>query len=250
VGQVSRLTRIACFLAAVTCVVTVYVGGSATSSSASGASGRGATDPSADETAKQATGSLEDLGAGWTVYRKAGGFSKGDKKSCNLKFGSPLKVSDRGYAGTMFSDANKTTFVYSFSYVFRTEAAAKAYTASRNSSGFTQCKAAQDDAAAKKKDPKAFVRMAQTTSPAVGASGGVESFYQEEAGAKNADGSDGTSADYIRVAYRHGRVVYVIFIDASLASDQASATALNERINTTITNMSAAIETRLTALGA
>ena len=75
---------------------------------------------------------MQDLGAGWTQYRKAGGFARGDAKSCSYRFGSPLKMSDRGYAGPMFADATKTIFAYSTALVFRSEAAAKAYTAARS----------------------------------------------------------------------------------------------------------------------
>ena len=250
VRLVLRATRIAGSIFAATCLMVAYGTVSATSSGALTPSARGATDPSADTLAKQATTGLQDLGAGWTLYRKAGGFSKGVTKSCNIKFGSPLKISDRGYAGPMFTDASKTVFAYSSSYVFRSEAAAKAYTAARNSSAFTQCEATQDDAAAKKANPKAFVRMAATTSPAVGAPGGVESFYQEEAGAKNTDGTDGTNANYVRIGYRHGRVVYVVMIDVALASDGAGTTVRNERLNQAITGMNAAIEARLIAQGA
>ena len=247
--QVPKVLRIASSIVAATCMMAAYGGITATSSSASPPRARGATDPTADRIAKVATSSLKDLGAGWATYRKASGLAKSYKKDCNITSGSPLKISDRGYAGPMFNDATKATFAYSFAYVFRTEAAAKAYTTARTSPAFTQCKAAQDDAAAKKGHPKAFVRMGDTTSPAVGAPGGVESFYREDAGGKNADGSDGFNASYFRIGYRHGRVVYVIMIDTVLATDEAGTLALNERLNTTITNMSTAIEARLTALG-
>ena len=67
--------------------------------------------------------------------------------------------------------------------------------------------------------------MAVTTSPQIGAPGGPESFYEEEAGAKNADGTDGVNTAYYRSAYRHGRVVYVIKIDTAAAKDEASVRA-------------------------
>ena len=34
-------------------------------------------------------------------------------------------------------------------------------------------------------------------------------------------GSDALSAEYLRYTYRHGRVVYTVKVDASLASDEA-----------------------------
>jgi hypothetical protein len=250
VRQVSRGTRIASSIVAVTCAIAAYGGVAATSASASTRSARGATDPSADKTARAATVTVEDLGAGWTQYRKAGGFLTGDAKNCSYRFGSPLKVSDRGYAGPMFRDATKTIFAYSSAFVFRSEAAAKAYTASRTSPAYLKCQVAQDDAAQKKADPKTFVRLAVTTSPEVGAPGGPESFYEEDAGGKNADGTDGVNAAYYRSAYRHGRVVYVIKIDTAAAKDEASVPALGERLTTTATAMTTAIEGRLTALGA
>jgi hypothetical protein len=250
VRQVSRGTRIASSIVAVTCAIAAYGGVATNSASASTRSARGATDPSADKTARAATVTLEDLGAGWTQYRKAGGFSKGDAKSCGYRFGSPLKRSDHGYAGPMFRDATKTVFAYSDALVFRNEAAAKAYTLSRTSPAYLQCQAAQDDAAQKKADPKTFVRMAVTTIPEVGVPGGPESFYEEEAGSKNADGTDGVNAAYYRLAYRHGRVVYVLKMDTAAAKDEASVPALGDRLTATSTAMNTAIEARLTALGA
>ncbi len=159
---------------------------------------------------------LADLGAGWTQYRKAQGFTKTTKANCNTKFGSPLKAADRGYAGPMFTDTAQQSFVYSFAYVFKTKAAAKAYTAARGSQAFLDCEAATDDAAAKKANPDAFVRMARTTDPSIGGPEGVEAFYEEEAGGKNADGVEAVSADYVRYTYRHGRVVFVILVDTGL----------------------------------
>ena len=248
--QVSRVTRIASSIVAVTCVMVAYGGATSTASSASTPAGQGATDPSADSTARAATVTVQDLGAGWTQYRKAGGFARGDAKSCSYRFGSPLKMSDRGYAGPMFADATKTIFAYSTALVFRSEAAAKAYTAARTSPAYLRCQAAQDDAAQKKVDPKTFVRMTVTTSPEVGVPGGPESFYEEEAGGKNANGSEGVNANYYRATYRHGRVVYVVKMDSATAKDAASVPALTERLTTTVASMTTAIEGRLTALGA
>ena len=247
--QVPKVTRIASSIVAVTCMMVAYGGMTAASSSASTVAARGATDPSADKTARAATVTLEDLGAGWTQYRKAGGFSKGAAKNCSYRFGSPLKISDRGYAAPMFTDASKTIFVYSSAFVFRSEAAAKAYTAARTSPAFLACQAAQDDAAQKQADPKTFVRMAQTTSPEVGGPGGLESFYVEEAGTTNADGTEGVNADYFRGGYRHGRVVYVLKMDTAAATDEASRLALGDRLTATATAVTTAIEARLAALG-
>ena len=141
--------------------------------------------------------------AGPSTARRA--FSKGAAKNCSYRFGSPLKISDRGYAAPMFTDASKTIFVYSSAIVFRA-AAAKAYTVARTSQR-SAVPGSPRRCGTKQADPKTFVRMAQTTSPEVGGPGGLESFYIEEAGAKNADGTEGVNAEYFRGAYRHGRRV-------------------------------------------
>ena len=93
------------------------------------------------------------------------------------------------------------------------------------------------------------MRISQTTDPAVGGSGHLESFYREEAGGKDTNGADVVNAYYYRSAYRHGRVVYLISIDAGSASNKVSATALTNRLNAAVTSGPAAIEARLIALG-
>jgi len=248
--QASGVTRIARSIVAVTCVVAAYGGITTNTSSASTDSAQGATDASAHQTAKAALVSLQDLGAGWTRYRKAGGVLKGYTKDCSTKFGSPLKISDRSYSGPMFRDATKTTFAYSYSYVFQTEAEAKAYTAVRSTPAFTQCRVAQDDAVQKKADPKTFVKIYETTTDAVGGGSGLEAYYSEQQGSKGRDGADAVGAEYLRLTYRHGRVVYLLSVDAGLASEQAGALALNDRITKAVADMNTAIEARLTALGA
>jgi hypothetical protein len=228
--------------------LTACGGSSKSSSSTSTSTVPTAVDTSADAAAMQATVALADLGAGWTQYRKASGFEKSGATNCNVKFGSPVKASDRIYAAPMFRDVANQSYVYSFAYVFRTEAGAKAYTAARRTQVYTQCKVTQDDAAAKKADAKAFVRIKSTTDPAVVQTGGLESFYQEEAGAKNADGAETVTADYDRYAFRQGRVVYVIYIDTGLPNDEAGRQALATRLTTALSSATAAINGRLSAL--
>ena len=242
-GTVSkRLGGIA--LVAVVAVVAAFGGAAEAASS-------GAVDGSAKAkiTAKQASIGLADLGAGWTQYREAGGFQKADAKNCNLKFGSPLRPSDRGYAGPMFEDAAKKSYIYSYAYVFRTKAGAKAYTATRRKPKFLSCQVAKDDAATKKQQPGSFVKLGTTTSPAIGGPEGLEAFYEEQAGGKNADGADAVSADYVRYTYRHGKVVFVILVDTGLGSDPAASQDLSTRLTAALTAGSAAINGRLTARG-
>jgi hypothetical protein len=232
------------------CVLVIgMLGVVAFGSSAGASSAHGAIDASSRKAARQATVVAADLGAGWTQYRKAGGFQKGDAKSCNLEFGSPLRPSDQGYAGPMFQDAAKQSYVYSYAYVFRTKAGAKAYTAARRTPKFLRCKVAEDNAAAKKAHAKSFVRIGRTTDPAIGGAEGLESFYEEQAGGKNAAGVDTVSADYVRYAYRHGRVVSVILVDTGLASDAAASQELSTRLTAALTAGSTAVAARLTALG-
>ena len=212
----------------------------------------GATDPTATKAAKQATVALADLGAGWTRYRKATGFEKTDAKNCNVRFGSSLRASDRGYNGAMLTDATKQSFVYSYAFVFRTKAGAKAYTAARRSQRFLDCQAAKDDAAAKAAKgaaPTTFVRIARSTDPAIGGPEGLEAFYQEDAGSKAADGSDAVGASYARYTYRHGRVVTVVLVDTAVAADAAGNEALGTRLTAALTAGSQAVDARLTALG-
>ena len=139
----------------------------------------GATDPSAQDTAKAAVAALPDLGQDWTQYQKAGGSQKFGKNDCTIKAGSPVKASDTGYAGPMYRDATKTMFAYSSSMVFRTEADAKAYTTVLTTPAFQTCRVAQDDKAQKKRDSKTFVKINDMATSAVGSPPGLDAYYSE-----------------------------------------------------------------------
>jgi hypothetical protein len=240
-------------------VIGVLGGAAALGGTAQGATARpgrpgasGATDPSATAAAKQATVGVADLGPGWTRYRKASGFQKVDTKNCNVRFGSPVRPSDRGYNGVMLTDTAKRSFVYSYAFVFRTKAAAKAYTAVRGAPKFLACQAAKDAAAAKAAkgaDPTTYVRIVRSTDPAIGGAQGLEAFYEEQAGTKAADGTDAVAAAYTRYTYRHGRVVTIVLIDTGLAADAAGSEELGTRLTAALTAGSDAIATRLTKLG-
>jgi hypothetical protein len=210
----------------------------------------GATDPSATDTAKAAIATLPDLGQDWTQYRKAGGAQKFGKNDCTIKAGSPVKPSDTGYVGPMYRDATKTMFAYSTSTVFRTEADAKAYTTVLTTPAFQTCKVGQDDKAQKKSDSTTFVKINDTATSAVGSPAGLDAYYSEYGGAKNAQGEDAPTAAYFRYTFRHGRVVYTLKIDTGLAADDAGSAALSDRIGQVIGDLEAAIEARLTAAGA
>ncbi len=212
----------------------------------------GATSPAtidssakAKDAAKQATVTLADLGAGWTVYRRASGFGKVSAKSCGLRFGSPLGTGDRGYTGPMFEDAAKRSYVYSFAYVFPTEARAKAYTAMRGKPKYIRCQVAGDDAAAKHADRKTFVKVGGSSQPVLGGPNGLEAFYEESAGVKAGDGTDAQTADYVRYTYRHGRVVFLIYVDTGLPQDAAAAEEMTTRLSAALDAGAAAINTRL-----
>ena len=193
--------------------------------------------------------SCRTLGAGWTEYQKAEGVQKFPKNDCSVKAGAPVSVSDKGYAGAMYTDATKQMFVYSSATVFRTEADAKAYTAVLNTPAFQTCRVARDDAAQKKANPKTFVKINDTSTSAIGTFPGLEAFYSEYGGNKNSDGSDALSAEYLRYTYRHGRVVYTVKVDASLASDEAGSIELSNRIGEVVGAVNTAVEARLTAAG-
>ena len=224
--------------------------GTAASSNAALQTASGATDASANKTAKLAVMTAADLGAGWTQYRKAGGVQKFPKNDCALMAGSPVKASDKGYAGPMYSDATKDTFAYSTAVVFRSEAEAKAYTALLATPAYQNCRVAKDDAARKKSDPTTFVKLYETTTSAVPARPGLEAYYSETEGSKNTDGTDAPAAEYLRFTFRHGRVVYGLKIDTTLpASDDASVAAWSDRIDTVVRDSTNAIEARLTAAG-
>lgn len=229
--------------AALVCVVSLV------GTAASARAVTGATDPSARKTAKLAVATAADLGTGWTQYRKASGVQPAGKSNCSIKSGSPLKASDKFYAGPTYEDATKTMFAYSAAAVFRSAADAKAYTAILNTPSYQNCKVAQDDAAQKKRDPKTFVKLNETTNAAIGGSSGLEAYYSENQGGKDATGADAPAAEYFRYTYRHGPVVYVIYVDTALPTDQASSTALGQRIADAVNGMNAAIDGRLTAAG-
>jgi hypothetical protein len=238
-------------LATVT-AVSILAGGPGAAHASSRAavpSAKGATDPSADAVAKAALVDAADLGTGWTQYRGASGAFKSSAKSCNLKFGSPLKVSDRGFAGPMYKDPTGTFYLYSYAYAFRSAAGATAYTKARNSPAFLKCKVTDDDAAQRKRDPKSFVRLDQSTSPSVGGPTGMEGFYSETEGTKSSDGTESPQAEYYRSTFRHGRVVYLLFLDTGLASDQAGSAELGNRLSAAAEGAQQAIDRRLTALG-
>lgn len=206
-----------------------------------------AATPSTRETATQATVALEDLGPGWSQFRKGSGYRKTAKKSCDVRFG-PLRTSDRGYGGPMFTDTAQQAYVYSFAYVFRTEARAKAFTTARGTKRFLDCQEKADDAAAKDANEDSFVRMTETTNPAIGGPEGLEAAYVEEAGGAGDDGADVVSAQYNRFTYRQGRVVYVLLIDTGLAGDVAGSEALSARMTAALTAGSDAINARLDQL--
>ncbi|MGZ8803874.1 MAG: hypothetical protein ACXWZG_01050 [Microbacterium sp.] len=234
--------------------LTACGGGSSDSSSSSTTSTTKATkatarstDPAGGDIAQAATVVSADLGAGWTEYRAVTGAQKISAEACNAKFGSPLGAADEAHGGAMYTDTTKKSFVYSFAIVFKTEAQAKAYTALRRTSEYLKCKEAEDDAAAKEADASAFVRMQDTAEAAVG-TGTLESFYQEEAGGKDAAGADVVSATYSRYTYRVGRVVYTILIDSGLGADTAEAQAISERVSAALNESATAINTRLQAL--
>jgi len=210
----------------------------------------GVTDPSADDIAKAAVAAQPDLGQGWTQYQKAGGVQKFGKNDCTIKAGSPVKASDKGYVGPMYRDATKTMFAYSTSTVFRTEADAKAYTTVLTTPAFQTCKVAQDNNAQKKVDSKTFVKINDTATSAVGSPPGLDAYYSEYGGGKDAQGADAPSAAYFRYTFRHGRVVYTLKIDTALAADDAGSAALSDRVGQVIGGMTTAIEARLTAAGA
>ncbi len=222
----------------------------AASSNATAPSAGGVTDPSANDTAKAAVAALPDLGQDWTQYRKAGGFQKFGKNDCTIKAGSPVKASDMGFVGPTYSDATKTMFAYSTATVFRTEADAKAYTTVLTTPAFQTCKVAQDNNAQKKADSKTFVKINDTATSAVGSPAGLDAFYSELGGGKDAQGADAPSAEYFRYTFRHGRVVYTLKIDTALATDEAGSVALSDRVGQVIGGMTRAIEARLTAAGA
>jgi hypothetical protein len=210
----------------------------------------GVTDPSANETAKAAVAALPDLGQDWTQYQKAGGAQKFGKNDCTIKAGSPVKASDKGYVGPVYRDATKTMFAYSTSTVFRTEADAKAYTSVLTTPEFQTCKVGQDDGAQKKSDSTTFVKINDTATSAVGSPAGLDAYYSEYQGGKNAEGADAPAAAYFRYTFRHGRVVYTLKIDTALAADDAGSAALSDRIGQVIGDLNTAIEARLTAAGA
>ena len=188
---------------------------------------RGATDPSASAAAKQATVALADLGAGWTRYRKASGFEKTDAKNCNTRFGSPLRASDRGYNGAMLTDTAKQSFVYSYAFVFRTKAGAKAYTAARNA------RSSSSTARPRRTTPRrrrrrerirpTYVRVVQGTDPAIGGPRAWRPSTSRRRAVKAADGTDSVGASYARYTYRHGRVVTVVLVDTGPVADAAAS---------------------------
>jgi hypothetical protein len=242
------VSKVLGFCAAV--VWSVLLVGIAAPSQASVPTADGATDASANKPAKLAVVTAADLGTGWAQYRKAGGVQKFPKNDCALMAGSPIKASDKGYAGAMYSNAAKDTFAYATAVVFRSEADAKAYTALLATPAYQNCRVAKDDAAQKKRDPKTFVQLYETTTSAVSAGAGLEAYYSETEGSKNADGTDAPAAEYLRFTYRHGRVVYGLKIDTTLpASDDASVAAWSDRIDTVVRDSTNAIEARLTAAG-
>ena len=219
---------------------------SSTSSSSTSTTTKAAATSSDDEIATAASIQVADLGAGWTEYQKASAFKAATKNSCIVKFGSPLTASDQVYFGPIARDATKQAFVYSSVVVFETDSQAKAYSAVRNSQEFKDCKEAEDDAAQKKRDPKAFTRLGDTASPAL--KDGLEAFYQEEAGVKGTDGTDVVTADFSRYTVRKGQVVYTVSVDTNLPTDAAARTALGESVTTGLNAGLAVVTARLDVL--
>jgi hypothetical protein len=206
------------------------------------------TDASSDAIGEVATVRAADLGEGWSEYREAGGWTEIRAKSCGTKFGSPLTSADRTYVGPMFRDANEQTFVYSAAIVFQDEADAKAFTTALETPEYVACKVDEDDAAERKRNEDGFVREnTAAQSPPLG-TGGLEGFYEEEAGSKDADGEENVSASYSRYTFRVGRVVFAISIDTALPSDQAASEALGTLINAALNDSNAAIQARLSTL--
>ena len=200
-------------------------GGSSDSSSSSTTTSttttKAAATSSDEEIATAASVAPADLGAGWTEFQKAGGFTAVTKESCNVQFSSPLTAGDEAYSGPMSRDQTEQVFIYTTVIIFETESQAKAFTTMRNTKEFKDCKEAEDDAAEKKRDPKSFVRLDGTPGPAL--RDGLESFYQEEAGFTDADGKDVVNASYARYTVRKGRVVYTVSMDTGLPADTAAA---------------------------
>jgi hypothetical protein len=207
----------------------------------------GALDASSNDAAQAASVTAADVGAGWKQYQKAKGLVKIAAKDCITKFGSGIVAGEKVYSSALYQGASDTAFIYTTSYVFKTEAGAKAFTAMRTTADFTNCKQAADDAAQKTRDAETSVRVTQTTDPAVG-TGGLDAFYVEQAYAKNTDGTEYSNATYYRYTYRVGRVVYVIWVDVGPAPDAASVETLSAQVNKAVADVKAAIDSRVQAL--
>ena len=147
----------------------------------------------------------------------------------------------------MFRDTSETAFIYTYSYVFRTEAGAQAFTAMVRSEDFLKCKEAADDAAQKKRDAKTFVRLTTTTDAAVGSGGLGGVLRRVTRGDEPGRDRGPMNGTYARYYYRSGRVVYVINVDAGSAAE-AEAQALGARADAALEGVRAAIEARLQAL--
>ena len=113
---------------------------------------------------------------------------------------------------------------------------------------FTDCKQAQDDAAEKTRNPGDYVRVVATTQSDVGQNG-LEAYYREDVGGRAADGTETSGGNYARYTFRHGRVVYVINVDAGSQSTDAANQALGQRVTDALTAITTKINQRLVARG-
>jgi hypothetical protein len=232
-------------------VISACAGSSESSSASSSSTSTTATKAAAstvsdDGLATAASVQLADLGPAWTEYQKVGGFKATDKDSCNAKFGSPLTAGDPVYVAPMLRDQTEQTYISTTVFIFETKAQAQAFTTVRNTEEFEQCKGAEDDAAQQQRDPKSFVKLEKIDGPAL--EDGLEAFYQEQAGVKDADGADVVTSSYARYTIRKGRVVYVVSMDTALPADAAQRNALGDRITASLNASTAAITARLDAL--
>jgi hypothetical protein len=154
--------------------------------------------------------------------------------------GAFLKPTDTAYGGAMFKKSGTTYFVYSSTFVFRTEDQAKRFATFRASTGYKQCQAKEDDAATRKSAPDIYVKL--TPIPWSDSTGHIPTMYRELTGSRSTSINNGF---YDRYTVRRGRVVIVVYVDSSLGHTDAQSNAIAKQTGGVLQSFDAALDTRL-----
>jgi hypothetical protein len=175
-----------------------------------------------DPTAREAALVQTDIPAGYTLFRKLGGFIAAGAQSCAVIDPAPsLTTADHVYVGPMFKSPDGTRYLYSEGYAFRSEQLAERFVVMRSRAGYQRCKEKQDDAAERQRTPGDYVKLTPVSFS--DPTGHIPTMYRELGGGPNSAHKNVDVAIYDRFTIRRGRVVVVLSIDTSLSGTAGTA---------------------------